>query len=257
METLIKEALKKAGLPEALWDKIKVTSATEIESAVANLVRTERDASIREALKKAGIPEDELDKHTQSISDNRVSEAVKTHDDKLKADKEKEDEVIRLAEEEASKKAELEKIKEKDKDMTTNPDKDQRIEQLTTLVGTVVENITKLTETVNGVQNNMSEKDRIAFVSDALKEAKISEDWSEFVTETEPDKIKTQIEGLKGKFTTQRQIDNDKIVADGGTPAKSAGSDVFADQTVADFAKRQTGELTEVGGLASRQVLAK
>ncbi|GAG45028.1 unnamed protein product, partial [marine sediment metagenome] len=112
MKELIQKALKAAGLSEALWEKISVTSASEIESAVASLSKTEREASLRTVLKEAGL-EDEFDKHVNSEADNRATKAVLTNSARLKTEFETEAEAKRIALEEANKKTEAEK-KEKD-----------------------------------------------------------------------------------------------------------------------------------------------
>ncbi len=260
MEELIKKALKKVGLSEDLWEKISVTSETEIESAVNKLIRTERESVIREALKKAGIPEGELDKLTQSVSDNRVSDAIKTHDDKLKADKILTDEEKRIAEEKAAKEKEDADAlaKKKADDMNKLDDKDKRIAELTDLVGTVVQSVKDLTEKISGVESGLSEKERTVVVSDALKTAGIAPEWSKFITEKDPEKITEQVTALKGRYDAETQINNDKIIADGGTPAAKAGSDTFADDAIAEHAKNvSSGEVTTVAGKASQQILSQ
>jgi hypothetical protein len=65
-----------------------------------------------------------------------------------------------------------------------------------------------------------------------------------------------QVSNLKTNYETQVQIQNDAIIAAGGTPARSGGSEAFSDQQVAEFAKRQNGEPTKVAGLATKQILA-
>ena len=99
MEELIKKALKKLGLSEDLWEKISVTSETEIESAVKKLASEQREEKVRAGLKEKGLTED-FDKMLESKIDQAVTKAIQTHDaKKLETDKKKADEDAKTEEE--------------------------------------------------------------------------------------------------------------------------------------------------------------
>jgi len=88
--TQIKKALKKAGLDEGLAEKIKVTEESQIEAEIEKLkgkIELTPEQLI-EAIKEAGL-EESFNKHIQSETDRRVSQAITTHD--LKSAKEKEE----------------------------------------------------------------------------------------------------------------------------------------------------------------------
>jgi len=86
----IKEALKKAGLDEALAENISITNESEIEAEIEKLKgKVELSPEqLTEALKKAGL-EESYKKHLQSETDKRVTQAIATHDLKLAKEKRK------------------------------------------------------------------------------------------------------------------------------------------------------------------------
>jgi len=254
METLIKQALKALGLDEALWTKISVASETEIEGAVKKLARTEREEKIKGALKKEGLDND-YDKHVQSLIDQRVTEALKTQAEKLEATRLADAETKRIADEKAAEDAKKLKEAEEAKKLG-DTDKDKEISELKIMLSQAIDKVDTLATEVTDLKSGITEKTTEQIVNAAIKEAGLTPNWAKFVTEKDPEKIKEQVAGLKVQYTTERQIENDKIIANGGTPARGALSDTVADQAVADHAKKQGVGVTEVSGLASKQVLA-
>jgi len=86
--TQIKTALKKAGLDEALAEKIKVTDESQIEAEIEKL-KGKIDLTPEQliaAVKEAGL-EESFNKYMQSETDRRVSQAITTHDLKQKKKK--------------------------------------------------------------------------------------------------------------------------------------------------------------------------
>jgi len=259
METLIKQALKKVGLAEGLWTQISVATESQIESAVMKLAKTERESNVRKILKEAGL-EGDLDKITQSVSDQRVSEALKTHDEKTQAERDAEAEAKRIADE-ATAKTEAENKRKADELAGLEGDK-KTIAELKDLLKTQADThnaeLAKVTELITGVQSGLNASARDVTVASKIKDAGLSPEWASFVTEIEPEKISQQIIGLKDNYTAQRQIENDKRIADGKPPITSTSDEPFSDQLVAEHAQsRPSGVVSETAGLASKQVLAK
>jgi len=90
LTTKIKTALKVAGLSEELFKFIIVDDEAKIDEAVKAL-KTSLDMSnedFTKALNEAGFGAN-FEKYLQSETDRRVTAAIKTHDDKLKADADK------------------------------------------------------------------------------------------------------------------------------------------------------------------------
>jgi len=253
METLIKQALKALGLDEALWTKISVASESEIEGAVKKLARTEREEKIKQALKDKGLDSD-YDKHVQSLIDQRVTEALKTQAEKLEATRIVEAEAKRIADEKAAEEAK--KLKEAEESKKAGGGENKEITEMRTLLAEAVTQIKTLSDTVVSLKGGITASATEQIINNAIKEAGLTPNWAKFVTETEPEKISIQIAGLKSTYLTEKQIENDKLIAAGGIPARGAPGETFSDQLIADFAKTQGTEVTEVGGLASKQVLS-
>jgi len=253
MKELIQKALKLAGLSEDLWDTISVTSEPEIESAVKKLASTQREEKIKAALKEKGLTDD-LDKMLESKVDQAVTKAIQTHDakkleaDKTKADEDaKTEEAKRLADEEAKKKAdEVNKLEGTEK----------MFAEMKQIIETQNGEISGLKDQISGVKNSLSDVDRKALIADKIKTAGLNPKFSEFVTETDADKIEAQVNGLKETYASQKQIDNDKLIADGGKIITGSGADGFENAAIIEHAQSKSGDVVEVKGRASAQIVA-
>lgn len=250
MKELIQKALKAVGLSEDLWDKISVTSDTEIESAVKKLASETRENSIKAALKEKGLDGD-LDKLLQSKVDQAVTKAIQTHDanKSLEADaKIKADADVKAKEAEAKKKA----------DELNNLDGDKKtIAELKQMIIDQDAKISGLKDQVSGVANSLTAVDRKTLIEAKIKAAGLNPNFAEFVTATESDKIEAQVNNLKATHAIQKQIDNDKLIAGGGRIITGSGTEGFEDATIAAFAKSRASDVVEIKGKASKQILAQ
>jgi len=219
-ESEIKTALKSAGLSEDLWTKITVKTVDEIAGAITQLkadtnrAKSYSSEELADALKTAGL-DDAFKKALQSETDRRVTDAIKTHDEKLKQD---------------AKDALKKKDEAKIKDSLTPEEK--RIQAL--------EDANKaLMEKFDGLTLNLSTRDLDSKIRAELKKAGLPEDFASDVRPENSEKIAEAVATLKGKLDAFHQTGIDaKLAAGDLAPVKKgqAGATLEATQ-IADYAK--------------------
>ena len=253
MKELIQKALKAIGLSEDLWEKITVTSETEIESAVKKLASEQREEKIREVLKKEGLTDD-LDKMIESKADQAVTKGIKTYDENRNADAKKKadedakaEEAKKLADELAKKKAD--ELKDLEGDKKTIAELQQRLDDSD-------KRHKELEDQISGVKTTLSDVDRKALITEKIKAAKLNPKFEDYVTETDAGKIETQVNGLKDTYASQKQIDNDALIAAGGKIVTGGGADGFDNADIVAHAQSKTGDVVQVKGRASQQIVA-
>ena len=184
--TQIRAALKKAGLDEALAEKIKVTEEGQIEGEVEKLKgKVELSPEqFAEAIKKAGLDES-YKKFLQSETDKRVTQAIQTHDAKLAKEKE---------EAEAKRKAD----EEKNKKQATMSETEKTIANLTEQIG-------NLTNLVKSIGETTVKAKRETLIKDSLKKAGLSEGFSKYITVDKDEDIEGSVKSLKDEFLGLKQ----------------------------------------------------
>ena len=218
LTTQIKKALKKAGLDEALAEKIKVTDEGQIEAEIEKLKEKKEltPEQLTEALKEAGL-EESYKKHLQSETDKRVTQAITTHD--LKLAKEKEEAATKVKTEE-----------EKKKEQANMSDTEKQIANLTEQIGS-------LTKIVKGLGESTFKTKRETLVKTALKEAGLSEGFSKYITVDKDEDINESVKSLKDEVLGLKQAEIDKKLKDGDTPPKGEPAGSVEEEEAVDFAK--------------------
>jgi len=217
----IKKALKDAGLSEALAENIKITNESEIEAEIEKLKGKVEltPEQLEAAIKEAGL-EDSFKKYLQSEADRRVSQAILTHDLKLKKEAE---------EAEAKRKADEEKNK-KQADMS---DTEKTIANLTEQIG-------NLTNMVKGLGETTVKAKRETLIKDSLKKAGLSEGFSKYITVEKDEDIEGSVKNLKDEVLGLKQAEIDKkLKEDGGAPAKGEAAGSIAEEEAKKFAQER------------------
>lgn len=237
LKTLIKKALKEAGLDEGLAEKIKVTEESQIDAEIEKLKgKIELDSEqFVEAIKTAGL-EESLNKHIQSVTDRRVSQAITTHD--LKTAKEKE---------EATKKVEDDEKKKKEQEGMS--DSDKKISELT-------EEVSKLTTLVKDLSGSTVKIKRETLIKDALKKADLSEGFLNYIKVEKDEDIDESVKKLKDQVTESKQAEIDEKLKDGDIPAKGEATESIAESTAIKFAeeKNKGAEDKAFPGLSEEEI---
>ena len=162
-----------------------------------------------EAIKTAGL-EESFKKYVKELQDSeadrRVTQAILTHDLKLKKEAE---------EAAATEKAEKKKIKEQ----TNMSDTEKTIANLTEQVG-------NLTNLIKGFGETTVKAKRETLIKDSLKKAGLSEGFSKYITVDKDEDIEGNVKSLKDEVLGLKQAEIDKKLKDGEPPAKGeiAGS---------------------------------
>jgi len=218
--TQIKTALKKAGLDEALAEKIKVTDESQIEAEIEKLKgKIELSPEqLLEAVKEAGM-EESFNKYLQSETDRRVSQAITTHD--LKSAKEKEEAATKAKTEEQK--------KEEQKNMT---DSEKKISDLT-------EEVKSLTTLVTDLSGTTVKTKRETLIKDALKKADLSEGFLSYITVEKDEDIEKSVNNLKDKVLDFKQAEIDKKLKGGGSPPKGEATGTIEEEAAISFAKEK------------------
>ena len=220
LTTKIKTALKKAGLDEALVEKIKVTDESQIEAEIAKLKGKIEltPEQFEEAIKEAGLDES-MKKYLQSETDRRVSQAIMTHD--LKLAKEKEEEVAKAKTEE-----------EKKKEQVNMSDSEKKISDLT-------DEVKNLTGLVKGLGESTVKTKRETLIKTALKEAGLGEGFSKYITVDKDEDITESVKSLKDEVLGLKQAEIDKQLKDGDIPPKGESAGSIAEEEAKKFAKER------------------
>ena len=220
LTTQIKKALKKAGLDEALVEKIKVTEESQIEAEIEKLKGKIEltPEQLKEAIKEAGL-EDSFDKYTQSEIDRRVTQAITTHD--LKLTKEKE---------EAATKAKTEE--EKKKEQANMSDTDKKIANMAEQIGS-------LTDLVKDFSESTVKTKRETLIKAALKKADLNEGFSKYITVDKDEDIEESVKDLKNEVLELKQTEIDKKIKDGDIPFKGVTAGTIEEEIAITFAKEK------------------
>ena len=219
LTTQIKKALKKAGLDEALAEKIKVTEESQIEAEIEKLKGKVEltPEQLEAAMKEAGLDES-FKKYLQSETDRRVSQAITTHD--LKLSKEKEEAIAKAKADE-----------EKNKKQATMSETEKTIANLAEQVG-------NLTNLIKGFGETTVKAKRETLIKDSLKKAGLSEGFSKYITVDKDDDIEGSVKSLKDEVLGLKQAEIDKkLKEDGGAPAKGEVAGSIAEEEAKNFAK--------------------
>ena len=218
LTTLIKQALKKAGLDEGLAEKIKVTDASQIDAEIEKLKGKIEltPEQLVEAIKEAGL-EESFKKYLQSETDRRVSQAVTTHDLKLAKEKE-----------EATAKGKAEEKKKKEQANMSDTEK-----KISDLTGEVI-NLTNLVKDLSGTTVKTK---RETLIKDALKKAGLNEGFLSYITVDKDEDIEESIKSLKDKVLDFKQAEIDKKLKDGEVPPKGEPAGTIGEEMAISFAK--------------------
>jgi hypothetical protein len=220
LTTLIKQALKKAGLDEGLAKDIKITNESEIDAEIEKL-KGEKELTPEElvkAIKEAGL-EGSFNKYLQSETDRRVSQAITTHD--LKSAKEKE---------EAATKEKTEKKKEEEQKNMSESEK--KISDLTE----EVKNLTTLMKDLGGATVKTK---RETLIKDALKKADLSEGFLSYITVEKDEDIEESVKSLKDEVLGHKQAEIDKKLKDGEVPQKGETAGTIEEDVAKKFAEEK------------------
>jgi len=212
LTTQIKKALKKAGLDEALVEKIKVTEESQIEAEIEKLKGKIEltPEQLVEAIKEAGL-EESFNKYLQSETDRRVSQAITTHD--LKTAKEKE---------EATTKEKAEK-KKKEEQVNMN-ESEKKISDLT-------EEVKGLTTLVKDLSGTTVKTKRETLIKDALKKADLGEGFLPYIKVDKDEDINESVKKLKDEVLGLKQAEIDKKLKDGEEPAKGEATGSMGEES--------------------------
>ncbi len=194
----IKAELRKQGLPESLAKFVNVQNETEIEAAVAELKSFAKPATLEDILKDEAL-KGQYQSALQKEADRRVTEAIKTHETKLK-----------------------EKYDFKEKSQGGNDPQpptgfEKQFEQLTAL-------ISKQNETINQLVTEKQISERKTQISSKLKDKGVKGDYANLLVHLKDEELDSQIETLKNQEAKLEQDKTDEWIANGGRPPVSKGS---------------------------------
>ena len=202
MEELIKKALREAGLDEGLVGKIKVQKEDEIEGAVANLkTQLEGKKSFAEFIKENGY-ENDLAAMIQSETDKRVTQAIKTYEEKLKKEK--------LA---------AQKSKKKD-EVNENLTEDQKT------IKALQESVNSLTQIVTGQVDASKKGELRTKAAKAIKDAGLPEKWIDRVNVESEEEIEGVVKELETEYTELKQSIVNGQLDENGVPKSGDSSNV-------------------------------
>jgi len=220
LKTLVKKALKEAGLDEGLAEKIKVTEESQIDAEIKKLKGKIEltPEQLVEAIKEAGL-EESFNKYLQSETDRRVSQAITTHD--LKSTKEKEEVITK---EKAEKKKE-----EEQKNMSES---EKKISDLT-------EEVKSLTTLVKDLSGTTVKTKRETLIKDALKKADLDEGFLSYITVEKDEDIEESVKSLKDQVLGQKQAEIDKKLKDGEVPQKGEVAGTIEEDAAKKFAEEK------------------
>jgi len=220
LTTQIKTALKKAGLNEALAEKIKVTDESQIDAEIEKLkgkIELTPEQLVA-TVKEAGL-EESFNKYLQSETDRRVSQAITTHD--LKTAKEKEEATTKEKAEEAKK-----------KEQANMSDTEKQIANLTEQMGS-------LTNLVKGFAETTVKTKRETLIKDALKKADLGEGFLSYITVEKDEDIDESVKKLKDEVLGLKQAEIDKKLKEGEEPTKGEPAGSLGEENAKKFAEER------------------
>jgi hypothetical protein len=204
-ELEIRAALKKAGLPETMWEQVKVTSAGEIDAAVTALKATAKPQTEEEflAFVKASGNEDLYNSLLAKNADKRVTEAIKTHDAKK----------------------------------TTKPPDAPPPTPETDANKAILDEMKTLREEFATQKAKLDRAEIDAGVKAALKAANISEEFAPHIHVESADQIAASVAAFAAKVTAQAQAVIDTKLESGAlSPAKVGSGTPAETASVAEYA---------------------
>jgi len=220
---------KETGNPEATpesGDKEK-QEKKETELTPEELLKAIKTAGLEESFKK--YVKDLQD----SEADRRVTQAILTHDLKLKKE----------AEEAGEKGKAEEKRKEEQKNMN---EEEKKISDLNERINKLTESMEKLTETT--IQGKRDTK-----IKTALKIAGLDEGFSKYVIAEKDEDIETAVKDLQNKVLEARQAEIDKkLKEDGGAPKKGEAAGSMNEELIAKVA---SGKGTAEGTFEGKKLI--
>lgn len=214
LQALIQAALKKAGLPEDLHDQIKAEKEDEIDGLVEEFKKTyvPPTKTLAEMLKDENFKK-ELDEYTTKEMgpeiDRRVTQALKTYDEKMKG-----------------------------KGSGTDGE-DEKFEKLE-------KQITTLTEALTGQQATQKAQGLKTIAVAKLKEAGLPDDWIERVVVKEEAEIEGVVKKLSDEMTGIKQGVIDQALKDNPIPGLSFGTQGQSTGAIDGFVKDLKAEDSSV-----------
>ena len=231
----IKEALKVAGLDEALAENMKIEKEDGIEAAVKILKDAQTAAQsittldqLMAKLNETGLGE-VFKKILQSETDRRVTEGVKTHDAKL----------------EQQKKAEAEEAERlKSQEGLSVPDKQ---------MAAMSESIKQLTDLVTPLIQTSVENTNKTAAAAALKAAELPETFIDHISfaDLENNPVDKQVTSLKEKIDVHRQAEINKELEAGGKPGQGGTNTTVAENAIKEYAEGKNKAGVSEGGFVS------
>jgi membrane-associated HD superfamily phosphohydrolase len=168
----IKEALKKYGIDEKHADKIKAATEADIDKAVFDY---------------------SLDLKVQSVIDQRVNQAIETHEKKRKE-----------AEEQA--KLDAENKNEKKPDQPSD-------------IATIIQSALKpITDELNILKAANQKKSREELIKAELEKQKLDIGWADAITGEDADSIAKSVTAIKGRVDKVLQDSTNDILKNNGKP---------------------------------------
>jgi len=216
-EKEIKAALKKRGLDENLYKRIRVTSEDQIDEAVYDLAV---DLKVDEEVKKE--------------IDQKIQKALQTRKDNLREEVKAE-----LMKDEDFQKEVAKTLKQEPKDENGKPEGNGELttETVKKMISDVLsETLKPIQETMTQLSDKKKEEDRRSKVIAALKDKELSEELAKFISGETEDEISEQIEAIEQISNERLQKDFDKRIKEMGIPPhmisgkkKDAGEEVVED----------------------------
>ena len=200
MEEKIKAALKKAGLSEDLWTKVKVTKEEEIDGALNTLKEM-----IPESLDKfLELPEnsklkEEFELNVQKLGDQRVTQGIETFKKKNNLT----DDMLKKLEKPEDDEAEKKKVES----MNAN---EKAIHELTKTVGT-------LADTVKNIQTTSTTESKNTQAKALLIKEELAEGDIKYIDINSETPLSEQITELKERINGVKQKAVNDAIEEGGT----------------------------------------
>jgi len=194
----IKAALKKFGLDEELYEKIKAEKEEDIDKAILDYVKN-------------------------SEADKRATQAVQTREAKLKEEFEKKQKEL------------LEKIEALEKAKEPDPEPGKNKETKPVDVAEIIKKaMTPFAEKLEKLEQANAIRSRESILKSELETAKLDPDWAKHITATDEDGIKTQVGEVKARIEAIQQAKLDEILKDG---APSGSQKAVGDSIIEEVAE--------------------
>ena len=216
----IMAALKKAGLPETMWEQVKVTTEAEIDAAVIAVKATWKPTTEQELIDyaKANGFDSLVDAYAGRVADKRVTEAIATHDKKKT------------------------KKVEGDQTVETPPTTDPALKAVMETVEALKKQVEEQNSIIAG--NNLQ-----AAIKAELKKQELSEDAAQFIHADSIEKVADAVNAFKGIVTKTNQAAIDKQLESGVLSAANKG--IPGGDPGVEAIKKYAAESSKPGGASS------